>query len=75
MLITDDLIDEWLDQADENKIITALKIYRNAYHQALDLLKKAEMMDMDRSITTLQEVERASASPEDINDILLEEVH
>ena len=75
MLITDDLIDEWLDQADENKIISALKIYRNAYHQALDLLKKAEMMDMDRSITTLQEVERASASPEDINDILLEEVH
>jgi hypothetical protein len=75
MIITDDIIDEWLDQADENKIITALKIYRNAYHQALDLLKKAEMMDMDRSITTLQEVERASPEVEDINDILLEEVH
>lgn len=75
MIITDDIIDEWLDQADENKIITALKIYRNAYHQALDLLKKAEMMDMDRSITTLQEIERASPEVEDINDILLEEVH
>jgi len=75
MIITDNIIDEWLDQADENKIITALKIYRNAYHQALDLLKKAEMMDMDRSITTLQEVERASPEVEDINDILLEEVH
>jgi len=67
---TDAKLDMWLDFASEAKIIKALKIYRKHYHEALEILKKKEQDDLDKSIfniTDYEEEENEVDEPDELS--------
>jgi len=50
----------WIEKADEEQLIKALLYYRTAYQEAIDLLHKAEIKDMDNCIMRGEEEEEES---------------
>jgi len=60
---------KWIDKADEEQLIRALLYYRSAYQEAIDLLHKAEIKDMDNCLMREEEEEE-----EESDELVFEEM-